>query len=137
MNIFKRFIFLVGNALDREQLRSEALLSIEFSIQPALSSLATFLEAEYLPNLRPEIGLSTLPGIGKEFYDECLKFHTSTNMTVTEIHELGLTEVDRIEEEMKEIITELGYSNLTLQQFSQMIRWYLQGVLKSTFLRTC
>ena len=108
--------------MDREQLRSEALLAIEFSIQPAFSSLATFLEAEYLPNLRPEIGVSSLPGVGKEFYEACLKFHTSTNMTVTEIHELGLAEVDRIEQDMSQIITELGYDNLTLQEFSQMIR---------------
>ena len=51
-----------------------------------------------------------------------MKFHTSTNMTVEQIHQLGLEEVERIELEMKEIVTELGYTNISLQQFTDIIR---------------
>ena len=69
-----------------------------------------------------EIGITSLPGIGVEFYAQCLKFHTSTNMTVEQIHQLGLEEVERIELEMKEIVTELGYTNISLQQFTDIIR---------------
>ena len=43
-------------------------------------------------------------------------------MTVAEIHELGLSEVARIELEMMEIVKELGYTNITLQEFTEMIR---------------
>ena len=68
--------------------------------------------------------MTSLPGIGREFYSQCLKFHTSTNLTVLEIHQLGLQEVERIEMEMKAIVMELGYTNTTLQQFSDMIRLY-------------
>ena len=68
------------------------------------------------------IGITSLPGIGAEFYAECLKFHTSTNMTVDQIHQLGLDEVERIELEMKEIVAELGYTNISLQQFTDIIR---------------
>ena len=46
-------------------------------------------------------------------------------MTVAEIHELGLAEVDRIETEMRLIVEELGFDNLTLQQFTDMIRFRL------------
>ena len=46
-------------------------------------------------------------------------------MTVAEIHELGLVEVDRIETEMRLIVEELGFDNLTLQQFTDMIRCIL------------
>ena len=73
-----------------------------------------------------EIAVSSLPDIGKQFYKQCLKFHTSTNMTEEEIHNLGLEEVDRIEKEMMDIVVEMGYGNLTLQQFSEMIRYNLQ-----------
>ena len=69
-----------------------------------------------------EIAVSSLPGIGEQFYKQCLKFHTSTNMTEEEIHNLGIEEVARIEKEMMNIVLEMGYSNLTLQQFSEMIR---------------
>jgi hypothetical protein len=40
-----------------------------------------------------------------------------------EIHQKGLDEVARIEEEMKEILEEMGFSNLTLPQFIDMIRY--------------
>ena len=69
-----------------------------------------------------EIGSSSLPN-GQEFYQQCLKFHTSTNMTPMEIHELGLKEVNRIEKEMKLIVEELGFDNLTLRQFTDMVRY--------------
>ena len=73
-----------------------------------------------------EIAVSSLPDIGEQFYKQCLKFHTSTNMTEEEIHNLGLEEVDRIEKEMMDIVVEMGYGNLTLQQFSEMIRYNRQ-----------
>ena len=38
----------------------------------------------------------------------------------------GLEEVTRIEKEMMDIVVEMGYSNLTLQQFSEMIRYNRQ-----------
>ena len=69
-----------------------------------------------------DIAVSSLPDIGADFYKQCLKFHTSTDMTVSEIHELGLSEVARIELEMMEIVKELGYTNITLQEFTEMIR---------------
>ena len=43
-------------------------------------------------------------------------------MTAEEIHNLGLEEVARIEEEMMDIVVEMGYTSLTLQQFTDMIR---------------
>ena len=43
-------------------------------------------------------------------------------MTGEQIHQLGLQEVERIELEMKEIVMELGYTNITLQQFTDIIR---------------
>lgn len=113
---------VVGAEEEQITLRAEALLAIEFSVQAGFQKIKDFLEAEYLPNLRPDIAVSSLPGIGEDFYAQCLKFHTSTNMTVNDIHELGLAEVDRIESEMRLIVEELGYDNLTLQQFTEMIR---------------
>ena len=55
-------------------------------------------------------------------FQACLEFHTSTKLTATQIHSLGLREVERIEEEMLSIIRELGYSNLTLPEFTEKVR---------------
>ena len=53
--IMNRFytIISVANDFEQEILQSEALMAIEFSIYPALSSLKTFLEEGYLPYTRP------------------------------------------------------------------------------------
>ena len=126
----------------QEALQAQARIAIETSVQNGFKNLIDFLENEYLPNVRPgmnnllggfhcskiskivsEIAVSSLPDIGEQFYKQCLKFHTSTNMTAEEIHNLGLEEVDRIEKEMMDIVVEMGYNNLTLQQFSEMIRY--------------
>ena len=49
------------------------------------------------------------------------RFHTSTNMTAEEIHQLGLEEVGAIEEEMEGVVRELGL-NLSLKKFSASLR---------------
>ena len=55
-------------------------------------------------------------------------------MTVEEIHQLGLEEVERIEVEMKEIVTELGYTNISLQEFTDIIRSTLSSTSGSVEL---
>ena len=57
---------------------------------------------QYLPATRAEVGASSLPG-GKDYYQACLKFHTSTNLTPQEVHNLGLKEVARVEEEVQKV----------------------------------
>ena len=70
-----------------------------------------------------DIAVSSLPDIGVEFYEQCLKFHTSTDMTAEEIHQTGLKEVERINKEMRNVLSELGHANLTVKQFRDFIRW--------------
>ena len=140
-HLLMRHVKVVSPEL-QEALQAQARIAIETSVQNGFKNLIDFLENEYLPNVRPgmdnfflgvhcskiskivsEIAVSSLPDIGEQFYKQCLKFHTSTNMTAEEIHNLGLEEVERIEKEMMDIVVEMGYNNLTLQQFSEMIRY--------------
>ena len=51
INIFN--LNLVGTSEEQELLQSEALLAIEFVIQPGFQNLIDFLESEYLPKTRP------------------------------------------------------------------------------------
>lgn len=44
---------------------------------------------------RPGFGIGSLPG-GLENYEACLYYHTSTNTTAEEVHNIGLREVERI-----------------------------------------
>merc|ERR1719312_317290 len=110
------------NESSQDQLRAGAIEAIASVIQPSFQNLLNFLEDEYIPKSRSSLAVSSLPGNGQEFYKACLKFHTSTDLTAEEIHRKGQDEVTRIETEMRKIVLETGYENLTLPEFTEMIR---------------
>ena len=118
------FLFLELPSRDTEQRErveqhsGEVISSLVFK---PLKRLRKFLTEEYIPNTRPEIGCSSLPG-GDRFYDQVLRFYTSTNMTAREIHQLGLEEVERINQEMRIVLKDMGLKNLTIKQFGEHIR---------------
>ena len=107
---------------DKMKLKTDAEDAIKNNIKPAMLKMAKFLENTYIPFTRAEIAATSLPE-GKEFYDACLKFHTSTNLTAEQIHEIGLKEVNRIEGNMKNIlVNELNKGNIELRNFFNELR---------------
>ena len=90
-------------------------------LNPSYRKLLTFLRNVYIPNSRNSVGLDGVPN-GKAWYEYLAKYHTTTNLTPNEIHEIGLKEVARIRSEMEDII--------------EAVSW--QGDFRSflTFLRT-
>jgi uncharacterized protein (DUF885 family) len=67
-----------------------------------------FVRDEYVPNCRESIGFSALP-MGEEWYNHEIKGYTTLDMSADEIHSLGLSEVKRIKEKMKEVIKRVKY----------------------------
>ncbi len=65
-------------------------------------------------------GVWRLPD-GKAYYAALLANYTTTDMTATQIHDLGLAEVARIHGEMKTIMAKVGFKG-TLQQFFEHLR---------------
>ncbi|WP_031552154.1 DUF885 domain-containing protein [Parvularcula oceani] len=53
---------------------------------------------------------------GAAYYDALLSNYTTTEMTADEVHELGLSEVSRIHDEMRGIMQEVGFEG-TLEDF--------------------
>lgn len=102
-------------------IQQNATDAIENSILPALQKMDDFMETEYRPNTRPEIGVGSLPG-GRDFYRHELVHYLSDNgVTAEEIHSMGVAEVERIAKEMEEVIESLGF-NMTRQEFSNRLR---------------
>lgn len=89
-------------------------------IKPALQNLATFLEHEYLPRARSQIGARSLPN-GRAYYAYLVRRHTTTEMTPDEVHQLGLREVARIRREMDAVIAETGFHG-TFAEFLAFLR---------------
>jgi len=95
-------------AADRERLRSAVTDSLEDDILPAYRKLDKYFNQEYLPAARDSIGLSALPN-GSLWYEHLARSFTTTHMTPDDIHRIGLDEVKRIRDEMKQVIVEVGF----------------------------
>lgn len=68
---------------------------------------------------------------GAPFYDALLASYTTTDMTADEIHALGLSEVARIHDEMRDIMTKVGFEG-TLAEFFDFMRVDDQFFLPNT-----
>ena len=93
---------------EKNKLIDDAKELISNKIIPAYQELNEFLKNEYLPKSRDSIGLDGVPD-GKKWYEYVARYHTTTNLTPDEIHEIGLSEVSRIRSEMEEIINDLKW----------------------------
>lgn len=88
---------------EKEELILKVKDLINTNINPAYKELNDFLKNNYLPNSRDSIGLKDVPN-GKEWYEWVAKYHTTTDLTPDQIHDIGLSEIKRIRQEMEEII---------------------------------
>ncbi|MCF6456383.1 DUF885 domain-containing protein [Pseudoalteromonas sp. MMG023] len=114
---------------DFVKLKTQAQSIISNSVIPSYQSYLSFFEAEYAPNARAEIGISTTPN-GSEFYQNRVKHYTTTDMTAEQVHQLGLAEVKRIREEMQQIIDSTGFKG-SFAEFVQFLRTDPQFYAKS------
>lgn len=67
-------------------------------------SLLLNLFQDFIPACRSdaEASVSNLPN-GKEFYETALKYFTADDVTAQSAHDLGLSEVKRITDQMKQV----------------------------------
>ena len=105
---FNVFIDIPENIQDRETIQSMARDVIKSKVIPAYYKLNDFFTEEYLPASRTTYGVLDLPN-GYEWYENLARYHTTTDLTPDEIHEIGLSEVERIRSEMQEVIDSLGF----------------------------
>lgn len=96
---------------DRKRLSDGLLAALRDQVNPAYLKFAKFVKEEYAPKGRTEPGIWSLPD-GAARYAAAVKSSTTTDLTPQEIHQIGLREVARIEKEMMEIATKLGFKDL-------------------------
>lgn len=106
----------------RTQLDLAGQATIVDVVVPALRKLHTFLEKEYIPACPEyEMGLVFQPR-GAEFYAWLVRHHTSTNLTPDRIHEIGMSEVARIRNEMAAVMRQAGHTG-SVQRFKEKLSW--------------
>jgi uncharacterized protein (DUF885 family) len=90
------------NTSQRKALLRKTETAIRDEVYPAYGKFIAYYE-KLLPKTTGNNGVWALPN-GKAFYAYAVKMHTTTNMTPEQVHQLGLSEVARIESEMDAIL---------------------------------
>ena len=108
MQVFARKV----DALDIDEQKSEELKTalsavIASDVKSGFKSILGFFESNY-EYANTNHGVWSLPN-GDAFYEARLRSYTTTDYSAEEIHQIGLSEVDRIGARMKEIFLQLGY----------------------------
>lgn len=107
-------------AAEQERLRGEAVLVFNEQVKPAYQRLHDYLAGSYVPGARESIGMSALPD-GEAWYAFRVKQMTTTDLTPRQIHDIGLSEVERIRGEMEKIVGETGFEG-SFEKFLEFLR---------------
>ncbi|MEP7144193.1 MAG: DUF885 domain-containing protein, partial [Ferruginibacter sp.] len=105
---------------EKEGLTNEYKMAIRDELNVAHTKMAAFLKDEYLPKARTTSGVGDLPG-GPAYYQFCVKDWTTTDKSLDEIYNTGLSEVKRITQEMETVKSSTGYKG-DLRSFFEFMK---------------
>ncbi len=104
---------------EKEDLIEQATAALINSVKPAYEDLISAMEAQQAVATDDD-GAWKLPN-GGEYYAFQLNRMTTTDLSADEIHELGLAEVARIQNEMRAIMQKVGFEG-SLQEFFAFLK---------------
>ncbi len=112
------------NELSIEQVQKDKLIAdaestLLSAVQPAYLSLLNMF-AEHEKGASKDDGAWKLPN-AETYYAARLRHYTTTDMTADEIHDIGLKEVARIQDEMREIMKQVEFEG-SLKEFFDFLR---------------
>lgn len=110
---------LISDEQHTELMQSAKTALLE-SFAPSYENLIGFLTDDIANTSEQSQGIHANPN-GDDYYTYRLKLMTTTDMTAEEIHQLGLSEVERLRGEMEEIKEKTGFEG-SLQEFFAYIR---------------
>lgn len=108
------------SAADQDRLATAGGTAIMSSVVSGYRELSHFIQEEYLPAARSEIGAATLPD-GQAFYAHRIRMFTSLELSAEAVHATGLAEVERIRAEMLALIAKTGFKG-DLKAFIEFLR---------------
>ncbi|MGN6566828.1 MAG: DUF885 domain-containing protein [Flavipsychrobacter sp.] len=94
----------------KQKLTAAYTKAIDSIVIPTFSKLYNFMQQEYLSKSRSTSGISDIPG-GKEYYDYCVHYWTTTDLSADSIYNIGLSEVARLTTEMTKVKDEVGFKD--------------------------
>ena len=104
----------------QDELRADARKAISEHLQPAFATLLRFFRDEYMPKARTTLAAEAMPD-GEAYYQQQIREYTTLDLDAEAIHQIGLSEVTRIQSEMDVVMKESGF-NGTFADFLQFLR---------------
>ncbi len=101
-------------AQDKEEIGNAVKDAIALHVTPAYKKLQEYLSSDYIKHCRKTEGVWSLPQ-GEDMYRFYVKYHTTTDLPPEEIHATGLREVERIENEIKEVMGKIGFQGSIME----------------------
>lgn len=105
---------------ERDRLTAAFRKKITKVIQPAYQRLYDYLSAEYLPHARQTDGLGQIPD-GSALYSYYVRYHTTTEMSAAQIHEVGLAEVQHLTAQLAAVQEAVHFKG-TVHEFLAHVR---------------
>ena len=105
---------------DQDKLKSEAAKVIREIVQPAYADLLKFFRDEYVPHTRTTLAAEALPE-GKTYYRQKIREFTTLDLSPDEIHQIGLSEVAKLHQQMVDAMHESGFKR-EFPAFVQFLR---------------
>jgi prolyl oligopeptidase len=105
---------------EQKQIREQAQITITNVVIPSYVKLLNFFEDSYYPNCRDTIGISDIKD-GSQYYELIARQFTTTELTPDEIHNIGLSEVSRIKNEMFKVMDNVQW-NGSFDEFLNFLR---------------
>ncbi|MBB5057565.1 uncharacterized protein (DUF885 family) [Granulicella aggregans] len=97
---------------DKAKLTKEITDAVNNEVLPAYKQFSEFIAKEYAPHGRTTLAVTSLPGGEARYANDIRARTTVSDKTPDEIHQLGLSEIARIEAEMLVIAKKEGFNDL-------------------------
>jgi uncharacterized protein (DUF885 family) len=108
------------SAADKARLTAAYTKAIREQVIPAYRKLHEFIKSEYIAGCRTTAGIDSVPD-GAAQYVRAARFYTTTDMTPTQIHELGLRMIRETKQEMEAIKKQVGFEG-DLKAFNAYVK---------------
>jgi uncharacterized protein (DUF885 family) len=108
-------------------LQARASEAIVGPIATSYHAFSTVAARQLVPKCRKVDSVSTQPQ-GKDYYKALVRYHTTTDLTPDQIHEIGLREVARIRAEMEAVAKKAGFASreAMIADMRTNPKWYVK-----------
>ena len=96
---------------DKKRLTDAITAAVQQDVLPAYKQYKAFIVSDYIPAGRTTLSIESLPDGKRRYQARILRF-TTTDLSPTVIHNIGLKEVDRLTGEMTVLAKANGYGTL-------------------------